>query len=175
MQCAIRAARSARNCAERSIKIMKNGYNPEKLSGEGMSIAIVRTQWNEHITSRLAEGAEATLEEAGADVETFVVPGAVELTYAAQRLSDTEAYDAIIVFGCVIKGDTPHFDYVCQSVTQGVTSLNTDGQVPVIFGVLTVLNEQQALDRCGGPAGHKGIEAAHTAMSMVSFSRSLDD
>lgn len=153
---------------------MTGGYNPEALSGKGMNIAIVRTQWNEHITRKLADGAVETLESAGADLQTFIVPGAVELTYAAQRLADSEEFDAIIVFGCVIKGDTPHFDYVCQSVTQGITSLNTDGPIPVIFGVLTVLNEQQAFDRCGGSAGHKGIEAAHTAIQMVNFARSID-
>lgn len=154
---------------------MNHGYNPEAITGEGMNIAVVRARWNEHITSRLAAGAIETLEKAGADFEEFIVPGAVELTYAAQRLVDTEAFDAVIVFGCVIQGDTPHFDYVCQSVTQGITSLNADGPVPVIFGVLTVLNEQQALDRCGGPAGHKGIEAAQTAMEMVHFARLLND
>ena len=136
-------------------------------------VAVVRAQWNSHITSVLADGAVNTLEAAGAEAEVFEVPGAVELTFAAQSLIDTERYDAVIVFGCVIKGDTPHFDYVCQSVTQGVTALNVDSPVPVIFGVLTVLDEQQALDRCGGPAGHKGVEAAPTALTMVAFSRSL--
>ena len=136
-------------------------------------VAVVRAQWNSHITSVLADGAVNTLEAAGAEAEVFEVPGAVELTFAAQSLIDTERYDAVIVFGCVIKGDTPHFDYVCQSVTQGVTALNVDSPVPVIFGVLTVLDEQQALDRRGGPAGHKGVEAATTALTMVAFSRSL--
>lgn len=136
-------------------------------------VAVVRAQWNSHITSVLADGAVNTLEAAGAEAEVFEVPGAVELTFAAQSLIDTERYDAVIVFGCVIKGDTPHFDYVCQSVTQGVTALNVDSPVPVIFGVLTVLDEQQALDRCGGPAGHKGVDAATTALTMVAFSRSL--
>lgn len=154
---------------------MKHGYNPENINGEDMNIAVVRTEWNSQITTLLAEGAKDTLTAAGADFEEFVVPGAVELTYAAQRLIDTEQFDAVIVFGCVIKGDTPHFDYVCQSVTSGVTSLNVDSPVPVIFGVLTVLNEQQALDRCGGSAGHKGIEAAQTAMAMVGFARGLDE
>lgn len=154
---------------------MNGGYSPEKLSGEDMRIAVVRTRWNEHITQLLADGAIKTLQDSGAEVEEFIVPGAVELTYAAQRLTDTEQFDAVIVFGCVIKGDTPHFDYVCSSVTQGITSLNADGIIPVIFGVLTVLNEQQALDRCGGEAGHKGIEAANTAIEMVCFSRSLDE
>lgn len=135
----------------------------------GACIAIISTDWNSEITSLLAQAAEDTLRDRKADVSRFTVPGAVELTYAAQRLSDTECFDAIIVCGCVIRGDTPHFDYVCQSVTQGVTSLNTDGPVPVIFCVLTVNNRQQALDRCGGPAGHKGVEAADTALAMIDF------
>lgn len=154
---------------------MKHGFKPDEISGADMSVAVVRTQWNEHITTLLSEGAMQTLEAAGAHAEEFVVPGAVELTYAAQRLIDSENFDAVIVLGCVIKGDTPHFDYVCQSVTQGITSLNADGPIPVIFGVLTVLNTDQALDRCGGAAGHKGIEAAQTAMQMVSFARQFDD
>lgn len=155
---------------------MKHGYTPGAVAGtEDMRVAVVRTRWNEHITSALADGAERTLAELGVEFREFVVPGAVELTFAAQRLADSEEYDAIIVFGCVIQGDTPHFDYVCQSVTQGITSLNTDGPVPVIFGVLTVLNEQQALDRCGGSAGHKGIEAAQTAVEMIGFSRLVDN
>lgn len=154
---------------------MNHGYNPSAINGEGLNIAVVRTRWNEQITTLLASGAVATLHKAGADVDEFVVPGAIELTFAAQRLVDSEEYDAVIVFGCVIKGDTPHFDYVCQSVTQGITQINADGPVPVIFGVLTVHNEQQALDRCGGPAGHKGIEAAHTAMEMARFAEQIDD
>ncbi len=154
---------------------MNHGYNPTELRADDMSVAVVRTQWNEQVTSLLAQGATQTLAAAGAEVEEFVVPGAIELTYAAQRIIDSERFDAVIVLGCVIKGDTPHFDYVCQSVTQGITSLNADGPVPVIFGVLTVLDLQQALDRCGGPAGHKGIEAAQTAIAMVDFARQFDD
>ncbi|MDE6513741.1 MAG: 6,7-dimethyl-8-ribityllumazine synthase [Muribaculaceae bacterium] len=154
---------------------MNHGYNPSELRADDMAIAVVRTQWNEQVTSLLAKGATETLTQAGADVEEFIVPGAIELTYAAQRIIDSERFDAVIVLGCVIKGDTPHFDYVCQSVTQGITSLNADGPVPVIFGVLTVLDLQQALDRCGGSAGHKGIEAAQTAIAMVDFARQFDD
>lgn len=154
---------------------MNNQYVAQAVSFDSpVRVAVVRTQWNSHITSLLAQGAVDTLQAASVEVEQFEVPGAVELTFAAQRLIDTEQFDAVIVFGCVIKGDTPHFDYVCQSVTQGVTALNVDSPVPVIFGVLTVLCEQQALDRCGGSAGHKGIEAATTALSMVHFSRSIE-
>lgn len=139
-------------------------------------IAIAVAQWNGHITSRLLQGAIDNLHKAGlsdSDIDVFHVPGAVELTFAASQLIESSRYDAVIVFGCVIRGDTPHFDYVCQSVTQGVTALNADCDTPVIFGLLTVENEQQALDRVGGPAGHKGREAADTAIAMVQFSRSV--
>lgn len=143
---------------------------------EGIRIAIAVAQWNGHITSALCEGAVKTLAEAGVkpkDIDVFEVPGAVELTFAASQLIETSQYDAIIVFGCVIRGETPHFDYVCQSVTQGITALNADCDTPVIFGLLTVNDEQQALDRIGGPAGHKGCEAADTALAMVKFARSV--
>lgn len=144
---------------------------------ENCRIAIVDTAWNAHITGQLRQGAVEALEAAGVkadDIDTYQVPGAVELTFAASQLIETSSYDAIIVFGCVIRGETPHFDYVCQSVTQGVTALNADCDTPVIFGLLTVNNEQQALDRIGGKAGHKGIEAAMTALDMVRFVRSIE-
>ncbi len=137
-------------------------------------IAIAVAEWHGHITSRQLGGALASLTANGIDnTEVFHVPGAVELTFAAARLIETGRYDAVIVFGCVVRGDTPHFDYVCESVTQGVTALNAAGKVPVIFGVLTVNTEQQAFDRLGGPAGHKGVEAAETALRMIHFSRSV--
>lgn len=148
-------------------------YDNQKLSGARIAIATAR--WNGHITSALRDGAVKTLREAGVadDIMCFDVPGAVELTFAASQLIETESFDAIIIFGCVIRGDTPHFDYVCQSVTQGITALNADCDTPIIFGLLTVENEQQALDRIGGPAGHKGIEAAQAALDMISFVRAL--
>lgn len=145
---------------------------------EDMRVAIVAAEWNGNVTSRLAEGAMAVFKEQGfADdqVDRFDVPGAVELTFAASQLIEASLYDAVIVFGCVIRGGTPHFDYVCQSVTQGVTSLNADCDIPVIFGVLTVDTEQDALDRCGGPFGHKGREAAEAAIKMVAFTRRVKD
>ena len=142
------------------------------LDAKGMRFAIVSATWNSHITHALRDGAVETLHAAGdCKVDTFDVPGTVELTYAAARLAQLHAYDAVIVIGCVIRGDTPHFDYVCQSVTQGVTTLNARGDVPVIFGVLTVENEQQALDRAGGSLGNKGSEAAEAAIVMGSFAR----
>ena len=104
------------------------------------------------------------------------MPGAIELTFGASALIEASLYDAVIVFGCVVRGDTPHFDYVCQSVTQGVTALNADCDTPVIFGVLTVENQQQAVDRIkGGAAGDKGAEAAEAALKMIDFKRKVQE
>lgn len=139
-------------------------------------VGIVVANWNSHITYPLRDGALEVLKAQGfadEDVDVFYVPGAVELTFAASHLIEASAYDAVIVFGCVIRGDTPHFDYVCQSVTQGVTALNADCDTPVIFGLLTVENEQQAIERIGGPHGHKGREAAEAAIHMINFARSV--
>ena len=107
--------------------------------------AIVVADWNSEITYAMAQGAVETLVKHGVpeeNVDVLHVPGAVELTYGAARITKEERVNAVIVIGCVIQGDTPHFDYVCQSVTQGVAMLNTQGKVPVIFSVLTVLNKQ---------------------------------
>lgn len=140
---------------------------------ENLRVAIVTTEWNSFITGPLAESAAARLHELGCaadDVVTYTVPGAIELTFAASQIIEASLFDAVIVIGCVIRGDTPHFDYVCQSVTQGVTSLNADCDTPVIFGVLTVENEAQATERL-----NKGPEYADTAVKMVAFKRLLEE
>ena len=145
---------------------------------DNMRAAIVRAEWNGHITRKLADSAVATLKNYGvaeSDIEIFDVPGAVELTYAASQLIESGLFDVIIVFGCVIRGGTPHFDYVCQSVTQGITILNSDCDIPVIFGVLTVDKEEDALERTGGVHGDKGAEAAEAAIKMVHFTKNLQD
>lgn len=135
-------------------------------------VAIVSTEWNAHITGAIADGARNRLLELGIaakDIDIYTVPGAIELTYAASQIIEAEQVDAVIVCGCVIRGGTPHFDYVCQSVTQGVTQLNADCDIPVIFGVLTVNNEDQAVERIS-----KGPEYADTALKMIAFKRSFD-
>jgi 6,7-dimethyl-8-ribityllumazine synthase len=134
--------------------------------------AIVVADWNSEITYSMAQGAIETFIKHGVaedNIDVLHVPGTVELTFGAARITKEERVDAVIVIGCVIQGDTPHFDYVCQSVTQGVALLNAQGKVPVIFSVLTVLNKQQALDRCGGKLGNKGIEGAYTAIRMANL------
>lgn len=135
-------------------------------------VAVVRTLWNSHITEALMAGALDTFKNAGIDdsmIDTFEVPGAIELTFAASKLVDTGLYDAVVTLGCVIRGGTPHFDYVCQAVTQGNALLNSDCDIPIIFGVLTVDNEQDAIDRAGGKLGNKGAEAAEAALLMYDF------
>ena len=134
--------------------------------------AIVVADWNSEITYAMAQGAIDTFLKHGVEednIDIIHVPGAVELTFGAARITKEERVDAVIVIGCVIQGDTPHFDYVCQSVTQGVATLNAQGKVPVIFSVLTTLNKQQALDRCGGKLGNKGIEGAYKAIRMANL------
>lgn len=134
--------------------------------------AIIVADWNSEITYALAQGAIDTFAKHGVSEDNIVVvhvPGTVELTYGAARLMKEERVDAVVVIGCVIQGETPHFDYVCQSVTQGVAMLNAQGKVPVIFSVLTVLNKQQALDRAGGKLGNKGVEGAYTAIRMANL------
>lgn len=146
---------------------------------DNMRVAIATAEWNAHITDALTQGALSTFADAGLDlnedVAVFHVPGTVELTFAASQLIETGLFDAVIVFGCVIRGETPHFDYVCRSVTQGITQLNVDCDIPVIFGVLTVNDEQQALDRAGGRLGNKGSECAEAAIKMINFARAAKD
>lgn len=147
-------------------------------STENMRFAIVAAEWNAHITNALTDGAVKLFKSNGVadqDIDIYHVPGTVELTFAASQLIEASLYDAVIVFGCVIRGGTPHFDYVCQSVTQGITALNADCDTPVIFGVLTVDNEQDAIDRAGGALGNKGTEAAEAAIKMVDFARRVKD
>lgn len=153
---------------------LPNPFNAE-IDGD-VRVAIIQAEWNGHITDELTRGCVERLHRAGVDdasIDTFRVPGAVELTFAASQIIETGGYDVCIVFGCVIRGGTPHFDYVCQSVTQGITYLNAECDIPVIFGVLTVDDEGQAKERIGGIHGHKGEEAADAALKMVRFRRAL--
>lgn len=140
---------------------------------EGMRVGIAVAEWNSHITEALLKGALDVFRAEGypeKDIDVYHVPGTVELNFAAAQMSRSGKYDAVIVFGCVIRGGTPHFDYVCNNITQGVATLNATGNVPVIFGILTTDNEQQAIDRAGGALGNKGSEAAEAAIKMCDFS-----
>ena len=140
--------------------------------GSSLTIGIVVSEWNEEVTAALLEGAKQTLEKYGVSkdhIPVLVVPGSFELPYGARFLADHHSPDAVICLGCVIQGDTRHFDYICQGVTQGITELNLEYDLPFIFGVLTTDTLQQALDRAGGKHGNKGDEAAVTALKMASL------
>ena len=137
-------------------------------------VVIVKTEWNAHIVDVLEEGAKKVLTEYGVQFKVVTVPGAFEVPFVIQRLAANnkeEKIDAFIAFATVIQGDTPHFDYVCQGITNGISQLNLTLDIPIIFGVLTVLTEEQAFDRTGGKHGHKGEEAAVTAIKMISLNR----
>jgi 6,7-dimethyl-8-ribityllumazine synthase len=143
-----------------------------------MIIGIVVSEWNSEITNALLDSAVKTLLSKGAEKENIIVryvPGSFELTLGAQLMAENSDLDAIICLGCVIQGETKHFDYICQGVTHGITSLNMEYNMPVIFGVLTTDNMEQAKDRAGGKHGNKGEEAAITAIKMVALQRELED
>lgn len=133
---------------------------------------IVSAEWNEEITGAMYQGAFDTLVKHGADASNIIskwVPGSFELCLGAQWLAEDDSIDAVIAIGCVIQGETPHFDYICQAVAQGIKDLNLKYNKPVIFGVLTTDNLQQAQDRAGGKHGNKGDEAAITAIKILGF------
>ncbi len=152
----------------------ENIYNLKYCDPKNMAIAIAVADWNSSITYKLLDGAVATLQASGISKEQIKVvhvPGAFELTYAAASFLQTEVYyDAVIVLGCVIRGDTTHYDHICEGVTYGITSLNRNASSPVIFGLITTENMQQAEDRAGGKLGNKGSEAAITALKMIDAS-----
>jgi 6,7-dimethyl-8-ribityllumazine synthase len=137
---------------------------------------IVYSEWNYEITSALKEGAIKTLLANGAKLENIhvkTVPGSFELTLGAQYMAEFTEVDAIICLGCVIQGETRHFDFICDAVAKGITDLNIKYNLPVIFGVLTPNNQQQAMDRAGGKHGNKGDEAAITAIKMLGLRNSF--
>ena len=130
-------------------------------------IAIVKSNFNQPITDALLATCKQTLESSSVDYKVFEVPGAIETVGTSKRLLSSPVYKAIIVIGAVIKGDTDHYDYVCNFVTQGLTILSTQSDIPIIFGILTTQNEEQALDRALSDRMNKGKEFAETAIEMV--------
>ena len=139
-----------------------------------LRFGIIVSEWNSNITGALLEGAVRTLKKHGAKEENIrvqTVPGSFELTYGAALMMKSYKVDAIIALGCVVRGDTPHFDYVCAGTTQGLTQLNAMGEIPVIYGLITTNDMQQAEDRAGGKLGNKGDECAVAAIKMCNFSK----
>ncbi|MBK9389223.1 MAG: 6,7-dimethyl-8-ribityllumazine synthase [Bacteroidetes bacterium] len=155
-----------------------SAYNPDLVPDAGeMRFGIVVSDWNNEITWSLLDGAIATLKKHGATSDNIVVshvPGSFELTLGAQFLAEYDDLDAVICLGCVIQGETPHFTYICQGVTQGITQLNLEYNIPFIFGVLTTLDMEQAKARSGGKHGNKGYEAAVTAIRMAALQREME-
>ncbi len=146
-------------------------------NAEKMKFGIVWAEWNHTITHALMKGAYDTLIINGAKPENIItktVPGAFELTLGAQYLAELSQVDAIICIGCVIQGDTKHFDFICDAVAKGITNLNIKFSMPFIFGVLTVNTQEQAQDRTGGKHGNKGDEAAVTAIKMLDLKNSFE-
>jgi 6,7-dimethyl-8-ribityllumazine synthase len=146
-------------------------------SAEEMKFGIVVAEWNPEVTQGLLSGAVRTLRKAGCTEQNILikyVPGTFELSLGAQFFAEYTDVDAVIVLGCVIQGDTRHFDFVCQGVTQGVMQLQLQWNMPIAFGVLTTNDMQQALDRSGGKLGNKGDEAAAAAIQMVCLQNEMD-
>lgn len=143
------------------------------LIGSGKKFAIVASRFNEFIVSKLISGAEDGLVRHGVDDDNITlawVPGAFEIPLIAKKLAKSGKYDAVICLGAVIKGSTSHYDYVCAEVSKGIAAVGLDTEVPVIFGILTTDNIEQAIERAGTKAGNKGYDAAVTAIEMVNLS-----
>ncbi|HXD76500.1 MAG TPA: 6,7-dimethyl-8-ribityllumazine synthase [Puia sp.] len=144
----------------------------------GAVVVVVRTEWNDRVVSELERGCVEVLQKAGVPFRVVTVPGAFEIPYAVRAYWNAHKYKddrprAFIALGCVLRGDTPHFEYVCRAVTDGVLHLNMTLPLPTIFGVLTVDAQAQADERIGGKHGHKGQEAAVTALKMISLQTTL--
>ncbi len=147
-----------------------SSYNKDEVpSGEKCSIGIVVSDWNDEITSNLLKGAIETLLQHDTDEKDILVehvPGAYELPFGAKALIDRKKFDAIICLGCIIQGETRHFDFIADAVANGIMRVSLDEEIPVVFGVLTTNNIEQARERSGGRLGNKGVEAAITALKM---------
>lgn len=148
-----------------------------KIVNQGMKVGIVVARFNDFITSRLLDGAEDTLlrhDVAPDDIEVAWVPGAFEIPLIASKMAKSGKYDAVIALGAVIRGSTTHYDYVCSEVSKGVANVSLNSDIPVMFGVLTTENIEQAIERSGSKAGNKGSECAMGAIEMVNLIRQLE-
>jgi 6,7-dimethyl-8-ribityllumazine synthase len=146
------------------------------LSSSGMRFAIVASRFNEFVTSRLLDGALDALARTGSaetDVTVVRVPGSFEIPLAAKKLAQSRKYDAVICLGTLIRGETPHFDYICSEVAKGVGEVSLECGIPVAFGVLTAESVEQAIDRAGLKSGNKGFEAAMSAIEMANLLKQI--
>jgi 6,7-dimethyl-8-ribityllumazine synthase len=148
----------------------------ENVSAEGFRFAIVASRWNDSLTSKLLDGALEALKSLGAAedaVEVYRVPGAFELPLASLKAAETGAFDAVIAIGVVIRGETPHFDYVAGQAAAGITNASLQSGIPIMFAVVTTDTLEQAIDRAGGRSGNKGYEAAAAAVEVANLYRSM--
>ncbi len=148
-----------------------------RLNAHGFRFAIISSRWNDFLTSRLVEGALDALERLGAEeksVEHFRVPGSFEIGLAARKVAGTGKFDAVICLGTIIRGETPHFDYVAGVAAKGIAQAAMETGVPVLFGIVTADTLEQAIDRAGVKAGNKGFEAAMSAVEMVNLFKETD-
>lgn len=152
-------------------------YKKTQLDVQYARVGIVVSEWNEEITDAMAKGAIDTLLENGIEEEKIsikYVPGTFELALGAQLMASSLLLDAVICIGCVIQGETRHFDFICNASANAIARVNLDTDVPIIFSVLTTDNQQQAIDRAGGKHGNKGVEGAMTALKMISFAKEIE-
>ena len=153
-------------------------YQPLEINNaDEFTIGIVFSEWNNFVTHRLRDAAIETLKKEGVrenNISIFQVPGTFELSYATMQLCKSKKYDAVVAIGCVIRGETPHFDYVCSAVAQGIKDCNVFTDVPAVFCVLTDDTKEQSIARSGGNLGNKGVEAAVTALQMIDFKRKIE-
>ncbi len=149
-----------------------------KLVGKGLKFALVVSRFNETVTKKLLEGALDCLlrhDVQGEDVDIFWTPGSFEIPVTAKKLAETGKYDAIICLGCLIRGDTPHFDFLSAEVTKGVAQVSLEHTIPVIFGVLTADTLEQAMERSGAKGGNKGFQAALSAIEMANLFKEMKE
>ncbi len=157
----------------KSSKAVKSGKTKVKAGQKALRIAVVTSRFNEDITSKLEDGAFDYLEEVGAQILSIRVPGAIEIPLAIQALLETKKIDGVVALGAVIRGETTHYDYVCQSVERGCSELMLRYKKPIGFGVLTTENDEQALARAGGKHGNKGYESAQVVVEMIGLLKEI--
>ena len=158
-------------------KLLQPVIHQGRLNAEGFRFAVVASRWNDFLTSRLIEGALDALERLGADeksVEVFRVPGSFEIPLLAKRLAASGKWDTIICVGTVIRGETPHFEYIAAEVTKGIAQAGMETNVPVVYGIVTADTLEQAIDRAGVKAGNKGFEAAMSAVELVNLYKAVN-
>ena len=152
-------------------------YNADEIpSAKEFRFAIVRAEWNSEITNPLADGCMKTLLKHGAkesNIKLLHVPGSFELCFACSELANTKNFDAIIAIGCIIEGETRHFEFIANAIANGIAQLNIQQSIPIIFGVLTTATQLQAIERAGGKSGNKGIEGAVTALKMIALKNQI--